>query len=51
MTGVPQIIEMVPEFTTGKQLYNFVHKHFKKIINNPVTVQWLMIIMTPSKLQ
>lgn len=38
MTGVPQIIEMMPEFTTGKQFYNFIHKHFKKIINNPITV-------------
>ena len=49
MVGVPQAIEIVPEFVTGRQLYNYIYKHFKKTISNPITVQWSMMIMTPSK--
>lgn len=51
MTGVPQIIEVMPEFTTGRQLYNFIFRHFRKIITNPVTVQWFMILMISSRRQ
>ena len=49
MVGVPQAIEIVPEFVTGRQLYNYIYKHFKKTISNPITVQWSMMIMTPRK--
>ena len=38
MVGVPQAIEMVPEFVTGRQLYNYIAKHFKKTISNPIAV-------------
>lgn len=38
MVGVPQAIEMVPEFVTGRQLYNYIARHFKKTISSPVAV-------------
>ena len=38
MVGVPQAIDIVPEFVTGRQLYNYISQHFKKTISNPITV-------------
>ena len=44
MVGIPQAIELVPEFVTGKQLYNYIHKHFKKTISNPIAVMNSMML-------
>lgn len=38
MVGVPQAIDIMPEFVTGRQLYNYIHKHFQATISNPITV-------------
>ena len=31
-------IDIMPEFVTGRQLYNYIYKHFHKTISNPITV-------------
>ena len=31
-------IDIMPEFVTGRQLYNYIYKHFRKTISNPITV-------------
>ena len=38
MVGVPQAIEIAPEFVTGRQLYPYIARHFKKTISSPVAV-------------
>ena len=38
MAGVPQAIDLIPEFVTGRQLYDYISHHFRKTISNPITV-------------
>ena len=38
MVGVPQAIDIMLEFVTGRQSYNYIYKHFRKTISNPITV-------------
>lgn len=42
LAGVPFAVQFVPDFVSGKQLYELVYDHFRRTISNP------MGIVTPS---
>ena len=50
MAGVPQAIDLIPEFVTGRQLYDYISHHFRKTISNPITVS-LFLLFPSSKPQ
>ena len=38
MVGIPLLIELAPEFVTGRQLYEYIARHVRKVVSSPITV-------------
>lgn len=38
IVGVPLAIQIVPEFVTGKQLYDYIYNHLRRVLRDPVAV-------------